>query len=127
MNLKPYNEVPDGIQKTIKMARMIDEKQITGFNNTDIWGQVGVGPYDISSLLSQSMSQIPRSTMTIAGSDLQIKLVGMLMHNHRKSVSSSDIYICPFLENGETTTIEYECHSSELPKPQKGLLKFEGV
>ncbi len=125
LNLTPYNKIPDEIQKIFNMARKLDEKQITGAEYIGLNSQVGVGsgPFDYSSLFS--LPNVPKSTIRIIDSNLQIKLASMLMHNHKESISDSDIYLCPFLEKGETINIEYECHSSELSIPQKGLFQFE--
>lgn len=122
MNFTPYDKIPDEIQKIFSMARRLDERQITAAQYR-LASQVGIGlgSHNYSPLFSPHM---PQSTIRVVDSNLQIKLGSMLMHNHKESITDSDIYLCPFLEKGQAVNIEYECHSSELPVPQKGLLTF---
>ena len=122
-NITPYDKIPDDIQKIFTMARKLDGGEITTGHYSGLASQVGIGlgAYNYSSLFS---SHIPKSTLRVIESNLQIKLASMLMHNHKESITDSDIYLCPFLEKGQAVTLEYECHSSDLPVPQKGFLTF---
>jgi hypothetical protein len=127
LSLTPFDKVPDDIQKIIDMARKPDEMDIATAKYIGLGTLVGIGSGPFNYAPFFSMPNSPQSSIIIKDSGLKIKLASMLMHNHKESISNSKIYLCPFLEKGESANIEYECHSSELAIPQKGQLQFDAL
>ncbi len=58
---------------------------------------------------------------------VKITLERDLMHNHNMIVPADDIYLCPFLKEGEETDITYMFHARNLPDPQGGRLIVRGI
>lgn len=124
-----YDQVPDHITKIIEKARELENginlpiatmyEKVRGTRN---WSSFEALNFN-RAFFSKSATYSSR----LHKGEIKITLERELMHNHTITVPANDIFLCPFLREGEEADIAYVFHARNLPDPQKGKLIIMGI
>jgi len=124
-----YDQIPDDISKIVEKAKQIEKgvnlpimTMFERVRGTKDWLSFGA-----LNLNRQFLHESRTHSSQLVDGKVKIILKRDLMHNHNITVPAKDIYLCPFLKEGEEADITYMFHASNLPDPQGGRLIVRGV